>query len=188
MLALGLILFLVGVVMAFLPPLMEIESYHFALNCALVLITAALVYVSILVQNAVVFYIFTNLCLLSLAFLLLNAHFGILRFKQYWPIVVMVFGVTLLPVGRFHYKKFRTAYVIPSTALTVLGLFFLLFTFKIIKVSMREFFASFMPVILTAAGISLIVLYYVRLKAKDKFPVIQEDDSDEPLLFSEEDC
>ena len=184
--ALGLLLFLVGVAMAFLPPLMEIESYHFVLNCALVLVTAALVYVSILAQNAVVFYVFTNLCLLSLAFLILNARFGIVRFKQYWPIVVMFFGVTLLPVGRFHYKKFRTAYVIPSAALTVLGAFFLLFTFKIIKMPMRVFFFYFMPFFLIACGISLIVIYYVRQKSNGKFLTIQ-DDEDEGLLFSEED-
>lgn len=187
LLALGLFLFLAGIVMAFLPPVVEIESYHFALNCALVLITAALVYASILAQNAVVFYVSVNFCLLSLAFLLLNARLGVLQFRQYWPIAVIVFGITLLPVGRFHYKKFRTFYVIPSSALTILGAFFLLFTFRIIKTPIRSFFFYFMPFFFIACGISLIVLYYVRLKAKDKFPTMQDED-DEPLLFSEEDC
>lgn len=187
LLALGLFLFLAGIVMAFLPPMVQMETYHFALNCALVLITAALVYFSILSQNAVVFYISVNLCLLSLGLLFLNARLGVVQFKQYWPIVVIVFGITLLPVGRFHYKKFRTLYVIPSAALTVLGAFFFLFTFKIINMKMRVFFSYFMPFILIAGGISLIIMYYVRQSAKDKFPTIQEED-DEPSLFSEDDC
>lgn len=172
---------------ALLPPVMQIETYHFALNCALVVITAALVYFSLLSQNAVVFYVSVNFCLLSLAYLLLNARLGDVPIKEYWPLVVIVFGITLLPVGRFHYKKFRTLYVIPSAALTVLGAFFFLFTFNIIKMKMRVFFSSFMPFILIAGGISLIVLYYVRLNAIDKFPTIQDED-DEPSLFSEEDC
>ena len=187
LLALGLFLFLAGIVTALLPPVMQIETYHFALNCALVVITAALVYFSLLSQNAVVFYVSVNFCLLSLAYLLLNARLGDVPIRQYWPLVVIVFGITLLPVGRFHYKKFRTLYVIPSAALTVLGAFFFLFTFNIIKMKMRVFFSYFMPFILIAGGISLIVLYYVRLNAIDKFPTIQDED-DEPSLFSEEDC
>ena len=187
LLALGLFLFLAGIVTALLPPVVQIETYHFALNCALVVITAALVYFSLLSQNAVVFYVSVNFCLLSLAYLLLNARLGDVPIRQYWPLVVIVFGITLLPVGRFHYKKFRTLYVIPSAALTVLGAFFFLFTFNIIKMKMRVFFSYFMPFILIAGGISLIVLYYVRLNAIDKFPTIQDED-DEPSLFSEEDC
>ena len=187
LLALGLFLFLAGIVMAFLPSMEQLQTYHFALNCAIVLITAALVYVSILSQNAAVFYVSVNCCLLSLGLLFLNARLGVVQFKQYWPIVVIVFGITLLPVGRFHYKKFRTLYVIPSAALTILGAFFFLFTFKIIKMKMGVFFSYFMPFILIAGGISLIAMYYVRLKAMEKFPAIQEDD-DEPSLFSEEDC
>jgi hypothetical protein len=52
---------------------------------------------------------------------------------------------------------------------------------------MRVFFSYFMPFILIAGGISLIIMYYVRQSAKDKFPTIQEED-DEPSLFSEDDC
>lgn len=187
LLALGLFLFLTGIVMALLPPVMQIETYHFALNCAFVVITAALVYFSILSQNAVVFYISVNFCLLSLAYLLLNARLGDVNLKQVWPIIVIVFGITLLPVGRFHYKKFRTFYVIPSASLTVLGAFFFLFTFKIIDMPLRVFFASFMPFFFIIGGIALIILYYVRLKAKDMFPTIQEDEY-EPSLFSEDGC
>lgn len=188
MLALGLLLFLAGVAWAFMPPAGQIASYHFAVNCALVLITAAIVYFSVLSKKPALFYIFANFCILSLLSLILNANSVTFHFEQFWPVVIMIFGVTLLPIGRFHYKKFKTIYVIPSVSLSFLGAFFLLFTFKIIKVSLREFFSRFMPLILIAGGITLIALYYARLKAKDKFPVIQEDEDDEPLLFSEEDC
>ncbi len=185
--ALGLLLFLVGVTWAFMPPAGQIAPYHFALNCVLVLITAAIVYFSVLLKKPALFYIFANFCILSLLSLILNANSVTFQFEQFWPMVIVIFGVTLLPMGRFHYKKFKTIYVIPSIALTALGVFFLLFALKIIKVHLREFFSRFMPLILIAGGITLIALYYARQKAKDKFPMIQEDEDDEPLLFSEED-
>lgn len=188
MLALGLLLFLVGVTWAFMPPAGQIAPYHFVLNCVLVLITAAFVYFSVLLKKPALFYIFANFCILSLLSLILNANSVDLNFEQFWPVVIVIFGVTLLPMGRFHYKKFKTIYVIPSLALTTLGVFFLLFTLKIIKIHLREFFSRFMPLFLIAGGITLIALYYARQNAKDKFPVIQEDEDDEPLLFPEEDC
>ncbi|MBR3543765.1 MAG: hypothetical protein IKN82_08745 [Treponema sp.] len=186
MLALGLLLLLAGVIWAFLPSDGKIMSFHFVLNCVLVLIMAAFVYFSVLTKKPAVFYIFANFCILSLLSLILSANSVMLQFKQYWPVIVMIFGMTLLPMGRFRYKKFKTIYVIPSVALSVLGAFFLLFTLKIIKVPMREFFSRFMPLILIAGGITLIALYYARLKVKDKIPEIQEDEDDEPLLFTED--
>ena len=188
MLALGLALFLLGVAWAFLPPIGQIDSYPFVFNCVLVLVTAACVYFSLLSQKPIIFYVSVNLCILSLLSLILNANSKVPELKQFWPIVVVIFGATLLPVGRFHYKEFKTVYVIPSAALTILGAFFFLFTFKIIKMPLREFFFYFLPFFLIASGISLIVLYYVRLNAKGKFPILKEDEDDEPLLFSEEDC
>ena len=178
---------MVGITWAFMPPAGQIESYHFALNCVLALISAGCVYFSLLIQKPVIFYLSANFCILSFLSLILNANSVMLQFRQFWPLVVVTFGATLLPIGRFHYKRFKTVYVIPSAALTILGAFFLLFTFKIIKMSMREFFSRFMPFFLTVCGISLIVLYYARNKANVKFPVIREDDDDEPLLFSEDD-
>mgnify|MGYP007069873475 CR=1 FL=1 len=188
MLALGLLLFLVGVAWAFMPPSGQIATYHFIINCVLVLITAGFVYFSLLAKKPALFYIFSNCCILSLLSLILNARSVSINIGQFWPVIVILFGITLLPMGLFHYKEFKTIYVIPSVSLTILGAFFFLFTFKIIKVSMREFFARFMPLIFIAGGISLIALYYARLKVKDKLPVIREDEDDEPLLFAEEDC
>ena len=189
LLALGLALFLVGITWAFLPPVGQIASYHFILNCALALISAACVYFSLLIQKPALFYISSNFCILSFLSLILNANSVMFQFKQFWPVVVIIFGAALLPIGRFHYRRFRTVYVVPSAALTALGAFFFLFTFKIIKMPMRVFFSRFMPFFLIAGGISLIALYYAKNKANVKFPVLQDsDDNDEPLLFSEDDC
>lgn len=176
MLAFGIIFFLAGIVLFFLLPIGERETYHLVLNTVFLLITAFLVYFSLLARNAVSFYISLNLCIISLLFLILTAHAVPLAFSKHWPLLVITFGVTLLPVGRIHYKKFRTAYVFPSAAMTVLGVFFFLFTLKIIKVPMRVFLGKSMPIFLAFCGAFLIALYYVRQNAKEKFPIIKDDE------------
>ncbi len=180
----GLLLFIAGVLLIFLPPYSQIVLYHFVLNSILVVITALGVYISILAQNSVSFYITVNLCIMSVLSFLLNANSR--DFRQLWPVVVIIWGITLLPVGRFHCKSFRSAYVIPAFALIILGVFFLLFTFHVINMSMRTFFSCFMPYILVLAGIVLICVYYISKNHKGKFPVIKDDDED-PLLFTEDD-
>ena len=72
MLALGLLLLLAGVIWAFLPSDGKIMSFHFVLNCVLVLIMAAFVYFSVLTKKPAVFYIFANFCILSLLSLILS--------------------------------------------------------------------------------------------------------------------
>lgn len=187
MLAFGIIFFLAGIVLFFLPPIGECEIYHLVLNMVFLLITAFLVYFSILTQNAVSFYISLNLCIISLLSLILTAHAVPLAFRRHWPLLVITFGVTLLPVGRIHYKKFRTAYVFPSAAMTVLGVFFFLFTLKIIKVPMRVFLGKFMPIFLVFSGAFLIALYYVRQTAKEKFPIIKDDEEKYAEEYESED-
>ena len=176
MLAFGIIFFLAGIVLFFLPPIGEREIYYLVLNSVFLLITAFLVYFSILARKSVSFYISLNLCIISLISLILTARNVPLAFREHWPILVITFGVTLLPVGRIHYKKFRTAYVFPSAAMTVLGAFFFLFKLKIIKVPMRVFLGKSMPIFLVFCGAFLIALYYVRQNAKEKFPIIKDDE------------
>lgn len=187
LLALGILFFLGGISLVFLPPFEQIEEYHFLLNIFLVLLTALMVYLSLLSKKPLAFYVSINLCLLSLVLFLLNANSVRLKFDQFWPVIIIFCGITLLPVGRIHYRKFRTVYVIPSAALTVLGVFFFLFTFNIIKVPLRVFFRCFMPFFFIFCGIFLFVIYYVRQKNKDVFPVIQDDEYDDEDEDDDED-
>lgn len=99
-----------------------------------------------------------------------------MTFSQYWPAIVIYCGIAILPIGWLHFKKLRLFYVFPSLSLTILGVFFLLFTLKIIKVPMSVFFKNFLPFFLLLSGAFLIVLYYVRLNAKDKIPLIKEEE------------
>ena len=183
LLALGILFFIGGVSFIFLPPFEQIEEYHLVLNIFLVLFTAVMVYLSLLVRKPLAFYVSINLCLLSLLLFLLNANSVRFKFERLWPVIIIFCGITLLPVARIYYKKFRTIYVIPSAALTVLGVFFFLFSFDIIKVPMRVFFRYFMPYFFIFCGIFLFAIYYVRQNRRDVFPVIQDDEYEDEEAF-----
>ena len=54
--------------------------------------------------------------------------------------MLISFGITLIPAGYLKMKKFKTVYIVPATFLSILGIVFMLFSFKIIKVSFGTFF------------------------------------------------
>ncbi len=178
-LALGIACFILGIVLFFIPPADQRETSHLFFNSSILLITAASVYISLLLKRPVAFYVSLNCCVDSLIMLIMEIRAVPSPLKRYWPLAVIISGVSLLALGAVRCKKFRTAYVFPAATLTILGGFFLLFTLKIIKVPLRVFASLFLPFFLVSGGMSLIVLYFVRQNAKDKFPVIKDVEKDE---------
>ncbi len=178
-LALGIACFILGIVLFFIPPADQRETSHLFFNSSILLITAASVYISLLLKSYVAFYVSLNCCVDSLIMLIMEIRAVPSPLKRYWPLAVIISGVSLLAFGALRYKRFRTAYVFPAATLTILGGFFLLFTLKIIKVPLRVFASLFLPFFLVLGGMSLIVLYFVRQNAKDKFPVIKDVEKDE---------
>lgn len=178
-LALGMACFILGIVLFFIPPADQRETSHLFFNSSILLITAASVYISLLFKSYVAFYVSLNCCVDSLIMLIMEIRAVPSPLKRYWPLAVIISGVSLLALGAVRYKRFRTAYVFPAATLTILGGFFLLFTLKIIKVPLNVFASFFLPLFLILGGMSLIVLYYVRQNAKDKFPIIKDVEKDE---------
>lgn len=183
-LALGILCLILGIVLFFIPPADQRETSHLFINSSILLITAASVYISLLLKNYIAFYVSMNCCVDSLIMLIMEIRGMSSPLKRYWPLAVIISGVSLLALGTIRYKKFRTVYVFPAATLTILGSFFLLFTLSIIKVPLRVFSSFFLPVFLILGGMSLIVLYYVRQNAKDKFPIIKDVERDD---YDEED-
>lgn len=183
-LALGMACLILGIVLFFIPPADQRETSHLFINSSILLITAASVYISLLLKSYVAFYVSTNCCIDSLIMLIMEMRGMPSPLKRYWPLAVIISGVSLLVLGTIRYKKFRSVYVFPAATLTILGSFFLLFTLRIIKVPLRVFSSFFLPVFLILGGMSLIVIYYVRQNAGDKFPIIKDVEKDD---YDEED-
>ncbi len=183
---LGLIFFLGGIVLFSIGTVEHIEMVDFVLHLVFLLITAAFVYFSVILSRPAVFYISFNLCVACLFTMILSVRGISLDAARFWPVILCSCGITLLPVGRIKFRRFRTIYVFPSIVLTVIGIIFLLFSWKIIKVPLRVFVSYSMPIIFTFLGIVLIALYYIKNSTKEKFPYVpdEEDDDDPDELFT----
>lgn len=183
-LALGMACLILGIVLFFIPPADQRETSHLFIDSSILLITAASVYISLLLKSYIAFYVSLNCCVDSLIMLIMEIRSVPSPLKRYWPLAIIISGVSLLALGTIRYKKFRSVYVFPAATLTILGSFFLLFTLRIIKVPLRVFSSFFLPIFLILGGMFLIVIYYVRQNAKDKFPIIKDVEKDD---YDEED-
>ncbi len=175
-LAAGLLSFITGIILFFILPANQFETYNFFMHVVILFAAIAIVYFSVILNKAFAFYISVNVAFAALMLLVMSAlgrEFSLVRF---WPVFLMFFGITLIPAGRIKYHRFKTIYVVPSSCMFFMGAFFILFSFKIIKVSLRTVVSYSMPVFLILCGLVLITLYCIRSKSADAFSLGKSDD------------
>lgn len=108
---------------------------------------------------------------------LLLQFFEDLKFSQVWPLYAFFCGLILMECSWFRHKKIRAEYGIPSLILMIMSLYYLLFSLKIIKVSLSliSFFVA--PVLII--GITLLLMVFYFLQKKHKGLVLDDKNSDE---------
>ena len=90
---------------------------------------------SIICNNYLFLYLGLNLFVYSIGATIIKINFLESELKRLWPIMLISFGITLIPAGYIKMKKFKTVYIVPAIFLSIFGIVFMLFSFKIIKVS-----------------------------------------------------
>ncbi|NLJ46332.1 MAG: hypothetical protein GX430_07205 [Treponema sp.] len=105
-------------------------------------------------------WIFVGSAFVLSAALLIVRGFMEWPLSRYWPLFMVVLGCSNLVSGWIRYKRRRAAYLVPSIAFMILGVFFSLFSFDVIQFSFRRFFSEWWPVFLIAAGLVLLFLYF----------------------------
>ncbi|NLM01583.1 MAG: hypothetical protein GX220_09065 [Treponema sp.] len=84
-----------------------------------------------------------------LFFLVVFLIFKFTKFLFVWTKVLPVFaiwsGISLFITGLIAKKKLRPVYLVPSLVFIFLGCFFMLFSFNIIKITLREFIFRWWP-------------------------------------------
>lgn len=171
----GFLFVLTGIVFLILLMVNKTEGLYVTWLLAVMVFSLALVCVSFFMKKAVLFYIGINLFICFVIAAGAKAAYPAAEIKRLWPVMTVSFGVTLVPVAYMKSGKLRITYVIPSAVLTLLGLFFMLFSFGVIKVPFKTFFSFVWPLIFLAAGLLLIVYYLYSRSNKAKF----DDDSSE---------
>lgn len=110
------------------------------------------------------------------------SYFSSISLKEFWPVYGICAGVLLLISGYYKYQKLKFGYVIPSVTLLGMGIWYSLFSFKIIKKSFMTVASNLGPIFMLLIAVLLIILFLVQQRHKEfVFP------DDEPGTFSDED-
>ena len=123
-----------------------------------------------------VHHLFLGLELLfwGLGFWLKLCNYIPFSFYQVWPLIGVTAGLFLFIAGIIRYRKLYFRYVIPSLTLFLLGIWFMLFSLKIIKVSFRDVAIIGGPLFFIMSGIFIIGFFLLQKKHKNL--VVTEDE------------
>lgn len=102
-------------------------------------------------------------------------------FNQCWPLIGIATGIAWLVSGIYKYRKFNLGYTIPGIILFVAGCWFMLFSFKIIKVPFTKVVVFLGPVFVAILVLVAIAVYF--LQKQNKKLII---DNEEPEIFDDE--
>ena len=98
-------------------------------------------------------------------------------FIEIWPVIGISAGLFLFVAGIIRYRKLLFRYFIPALALFLLGIWFLLFSLKIIKVPFQVVALVGGPLFFIMAGILIIGFFLLQTKYTNL--VVNEDDNND---------
>lgn len=125
-------------------------------------------YAGILIKNRVRFYFAATFLLLTGVLLfLVDLNLMYISLRSIWPFLMFFISVSFLISGFYRYNKVHAMYIVPAAAFFLLGLVFLLFSTRIITVSLASvalwwFPLFFLPTLLT------FILWLFRKKHTDR--------------------
>lgn len=97
------------------------------------------------------------------------------RFVQWWPTIGVTAGLFLFIAGPICYRSIKFRYFIPALVLFLMGIWFMLFTFGIIKVPFHIVALVGGPLFFIMTGISIIIFFMLQRKYTNL--VIQDDET-----------
>jgi len=175
LLTIGVFSVLVGIFFLLLIPAKQFNKF-IIVHILILLLGGTQLCVSLIKQNSLAFFIGFNICVFSLVAVLFSTSFYQFSIWRYWPIIVISCGLSLIPTGYLKFRSFRTVYMFPSVILTSIGIFFLMFSLKIIKTPLRAILAYSWPIVLMILGGILISVYFYRQRSTN---YITKFDTDE---------
>ena len=92
---------------------------------------------------------------------------------EWWPASVVFASLALLASGFYKAHKLRIAYTFPAVTLLLLGIVFLLFSFRAIPVSFKSFALMFVPFFIIISGVFMVVLFLLQRKYNQFY--VEED-------------
>lgn len=112
--------------------------------------------------------------------------------KELWPVYTCTAGITLFISGFYKYKKIKFGYFFPAATLFFMGIWFSLFTFKIIKLPFMQVVSIFGPIFGAILIILLVLFFLLQRKHKELIVLDEEtgtfsDEEDSFMVFDNKD-
>ncbi|AEF83939.1 putative membrane protein [Treponema primitia ZAS-2] len=79
-------------------------------------------------------------------------------FSQSWPLLSVFSGLALLPAGWHHFGAVRIRYVVPAIAFVFLGCMLMIFSFRVVPFSFKQFVVDWWFLFVVLAGLLLVLL------------------------------
>lgn len=132
----GVILFLVGAILLFLELMKTKKSWLMFISVSFMLIAVVL-------------------GMIDVGFLPLGV-------RNLWPTFVIIFGFTLILFSFYKFKQMKAVYLVPALVIIFFGIFFMLFSMGIIKVSFVSVASKLWPLLLVLCGGILITIFFCQ--------------------------
>lgn len=118
------------------------------------------------------------LILTGMLFFAIDTGFIPFTLESLWPVVVIIGGLSLFISGVCIHRSVRSSLVIPSFALVLLGGCCLLFSLNIITEPFLQLASRWWPLVLVAAGLFLVALFFIRNTNKIELDDVEDDFND----------
>ena len=153
----GLFLMLLGI--TFLFGSLEGTSPIWVFGGFLLVVLGAVCAVFAIILNKKSSYLFFASFFLMAGIFLLFSALGIiaLPFSSAWPLLSVISGLALLPVGWRRHGGFTTRYFVSSCAFVALGCVLFIFSLKVVPFSFRQFIYDWWPLLLVFGGLTLVL-------------------------------
>ena len=129
----------------------------------LFLVGALLLFVELMKVNKS-WLMFTSVSIMLISVIIGMIDVGFLPFgvSNLWPSFVIIFGFTLMIFSFYKYKQIKAVYLVPALVIIFFGIFFMLFSMGIIKVSFVSVASKLWPLLLVLCGGILITIFFCQ--------------------------
>lgn len=107
-------------------------------------------------------FISVVLMLISVIIGMIDVGFLPYAVKDLWPCFIIIFGVTLILFSLYKCKRIKAVYLIPALTITFFGVFFMLFSMRIIKTSFVSIASNLWPLLFVFCGGVLVTAYFIQ--------------------------
>lgn len=177
----GIICIVFGIILL-INTVLDLPQYTFFLRSGIAVVLGFFFLYYSMAKKKTIWSLFLGISLTLVGFfiLLLDLNFIDYSITELWPVIVIICGFSYLAAGLSIKKKLTVSVAVLSFVLTVMGIFFLLFSINIIDIPFVVFAARWWPILLILLGLGLVILFlYMQIAGNNAKTLLYDDNEEE---------